>query len=204
MTGIAPDTADEVLLDRYVKGDVRAFELLLARHRGAVYAFLLRSVRDAAVAEDLFQETFLRVVQRADQFGGQSRFTTWLYTIARNLTVDHARRMRHRRHASLDAPRGADGEDSRPLSESTAGHSTPADKAAIEAQARAAFQVALDALPDEQREVFLLRQVDGLAFADIAAILGIPENTAKSRMRYALERLQQALDEYRDYFLKNG
>lgn len=204
MTGIAHDTADEVLLDRYVKGDVRAFELLLARHRGPVYAFLLRSVRDAAAAEDLFQETFLRVVQRADQFNGQSRFTTWLYTIARNLTVDHARRMRHRRHASLDAPHHASGEDSRPLGESIAGNVAPADRAAVEAQARAAFQVALDALPEDQREVFLLRQVDGLAFADIAAILGIPENTAKSRMRYALERLQQALDEYRDYFLKNG
>lgn len=204
MSGIAPETTDEVLLERYVKGDVRAFETLLARHRGAVYSFLLRSVRDAAAAEDLFQETFLRVVQRADQFNGQSRFTTWLYTIARNLTVDHARRMQHRRHASLDAPRGSASDDARPLGESIAGNALPADRLAVEAEVRSTFQVALEALPDEQREVFLLRQVEGLAFADIAAIVGIPENTAKSRMRYALERLQQALDAYRDYFLKNG
>lgn len=204
MTGVSAET-DEALLARYVKGDVRAFELLLSRHRGPVYAFLLRSVRDRAVAEDLFQETFLRVVQRADQFTGQSKLTTWVYTIARNLTVDHARRMRHRRHASLDAPSSghSDG-DGRTLGEQVAGADRGADRAAIEGQAAARFQEALDALPDEQREVFLLRQVDGLAFADIAAILGIPENTAKSRMRYALERLQQALAEYRDYLLTNG
>lgn len=205
MTGTARDTTDEVLLERYVKGDVRAFEVLLARHRGAVYAFLMRSVRDPAVAEDLFQETFLRVVQRSDQFTGQSRFTTWLYTIARNLTVDHARRMRHRRHASLDAPvHGGDSGDSRVLGDGVAGPDRGADRAAIEAQAKETLRIALDALPDEQREVFHLRQVDGLAFADIASILGIPENTAKSRMRYALERLQQALGEYRDYILTGG
>lgn len=203
MSALSSEATDEELLARYVKGDVRAFESLLARHRGAIYAFLLRSVRDGAVAEDLFQETFLRVVQRADQFNGQSRFTTWLYTIARNLTVDHARRMRHRRHASLDAPKSGDPEG-RPLAEATAGTARTADREAIEAQARATFEVALEALPEEQREVFLLRQVDGLAFGDIGAILGIPENTAKSRMRYALERLQQALADYRDYLLTHG
>lgn len=201
MTDAERDTTDEVFLARFVKGDVRAFEVLLARHRGAVYSFLLRSVRDPAVAEDLFQETFLRVVQRSDQFTGQSRFTTWLYTIARNLTVDHARRMRHRRHASLDAPTHGEAGDSRLLGDGIAGPDRGADRAAIQNQASETLRVALDALPDEQREVFLLRQIDGLAFAEIASILGIPENTAKSRMRYALERLQQALAEYRDYIL---
>lgn len=205
MNGSVPATTDEELLARYVKGDVRAFELLLSRHRGGVYSFLLRSVRDPAAAEDLFQETFLRVVQRADQFTGQSKLTTWVYTIARNLTVDHARRMRHRRHASLDAPvSGSSDGGARNLGEQVQGHERSADRAAIEGQARARFHEALDALPEEQREVFLLRQVDGLAFADIAAILGVPENTAKSRMRYALERLQQALAEYRDYLLTDS
>lgn len=204
MNGSIPATTDEELLARYVKGDVRAFEQLLSRHRGAVYSFLLRSVRDPAAAEDLFQETFLRVVQRADQFTGQSKLTTWMYTIARNLTVDHARRMRHRRHASLDAPVAGGESGSRTLVEQVQGADRGADRAAIEAQAKARFHEALDALPDEQREVFLLRQVDGLAFADIASILGVPENTAKSRMRYALERLQQALAEYRDYLLTDG
>lgn len=198
------EPTDEVLLDRFVKGDVRAFEVLLARHRGAVYGFVLRSVRDPAVAEDIFQETFLRVVQRSDQFTGQSRFTTWMYTIARNLTVDHARRMRHRRHASLDAPAYAGAAETRTLGDGVAGPDRGADRAAIEAQAKNTLQLALDALPDEQREVFLLRQVDGLAFGEIASILGIPENTAKSRMRYALERLQHALAEYRDYILMGG
>ena len=203
MNAVTGETTDEALLERYVKGDARAFEVLLARHRAPVYAFILRSVRDRQAAEDVFQETFLRVIQRADQFGGQSRFSTWLYTIARNLTVDHARRMRHRRHASLDAPRSGE-EQGTPMVESVAGAVQGADRAVIERQATVTFERALEALPDEQREVFLLRQVEGLAFADIAGILGIPENTAKSRMRYALERLSSALSEYRDYLVKDG
>lgn len=203
MTGGAAEPADEELLARYRKGDARAFEVLLARHRGAVYAFILRSVRDRQAAEDLFQETFLRVVQRADQFEGQSRFSTWLFTIARNLTVDHARRMRHRRHASLDASKPGD-DGGRPMVENVAGADRGADRKAIEAQAMATFEIALEQLPDEQREVFLLRQTEGLSFADIASILGVPENTAKSRMRYALERLSAALATYRDYLVTDG
>ena len=98
------DQADEDLMVMYQQGEVRAFETLLGRHRKSVYNFILRFVGDKETAEDLLQETFMRVIKGADAYKRQAKFTTWLYTIARNLCVDQTRRRKHRRHASLDAP----------------------------------------------------------------------------------------------------
>src|SRR5262249_52369709 len=102
------DDSDESLMLRYRDGDVRAFELLVNRHRKPLFNFILRFVRDTAQAEDVTQETFLRLVKGADAYERQAKFTTWLYTIARNLCVDAARRGKHRKAASLDAPLGED------------------------------------------------------------------------------------------------
>src|SRR5215213_2108306 len=98
------DTADEDLMVMYQKGEVRAFEVLLSRHRKPVFNFILRYVGDKETAEDLLQETFMRVIKGADAYKRQAKFTTWLYTIARNLCVDQTRRRKHRKYASLDAP----------------------------------------------------------------------------------------------------
>src|SRR5437588_7828886 len=100
--------ADEALMVRYRDGDVRAFEVLLGRHRKAVFNYILRFVHDPAQSEDLMQETFLRVIKAAHSYEQQSKFTTWLYTIARNLCVDQSRRARHRKAQSLDAPLDAE------------------------------------------------------------------------------------------------
>ena len=99
--------ADEDLMVRYQRGEVRAFEILLGRHRKPVYNFILRYVGDKETAEDLLQETFMRVIKGAEAYKRQAKFTTWLYTIARNLCVDQTRRRKHRKHASLDAPMAA-------------------------------------------------------------------------------------------------
>lgn len=188
---------DSELLTAYARGDVGAFEVLLARHRRPLFNFLLRSVRDHDRAEDLMQEVFLRIIQNAADFQGQSKFTTWMYTIARNLCVDHARKMTHRRHASLDAtPAGQDGA---PLSERIPNVAPSTDRSAAAPEMRQRIALAVEALPEEQREVFLMRQLQGLGFAEIASVVGVSENTIKSRMRYALERLQDALANYQDY-----
>src|SRR5215468_2891832 len=104
---------------RYQRGDVRAFEVLLARHRKPVYNFILRFVGSREQAEDLLQETFLRVIKGADSYQREAKFTTWLYTIARNQCVDLSRRMKLRRMSSLDAPAAGygDGPDGAPLLE---------------------------------------------------------------------------------------
>lgn len=187
---------DSALLAEYSRGNVRAFEVLLERHRRPVFNFLLRSVREPDRAEDLLQEVFLRVVQNAAGFQGQAKFTTWMYTIARNLCVDHARKMSHRRHASLDNPQGR---DSSPLHEKLQDDQPGPERLAVTPQLQERIAQAVEQLPEEQREVFLMRQLQGLAFADIASVVGVSENTIKSRMRYALERLQEALARYEDY-----
>lgn len=194
------NAADEALMLRYQRGDRGAFVELVRRHQKPLYNFVLRQTRSTAVAEDVTQEAFLRVVQRAAEFKHEARFTTWLFTIARNLCVDHARKAKLRRHPSLDAPVN-DGEGARPLLEvvpETKGEGQ-VDRAAEWSSMRRSIVSAVDSLPDEQREVFLLREVANLPFKEIAEVTDCAENTVKSRMRYALERLRIALAEFEEY-----
>ena len=191
------DDSDESLMLRYRDGDVRAFELLVTRHRKALFNFILRFVRDTAAAEDVTQETFLRLVKGADAYERQAKFTTWLYTIARNLCVDAARRGKHRKAASLDAPLG-DEDGSASLLDLVPDTGAGVDRQAQSRELAVRLRQAIESLPDEQREIFLLREVADLQFNEIANVIGCPENTVKSRMRYALEKLREALEEYRD------
>lgn len=196
--------SDEELLRRFNEGDAEAFEQLVRRFERPLYNFILRSVRRRDRADELLQDVFMKVVQRSGDFKGNSKLSTWLYTIARNLCIDHSRKMVFRRHKSLDAPgRGAESDDI-PLLERTATRERPADRTAIANDIRERIAVAVEELPEEQREVFLMRHVQGMPFKEIAEVVGVPENTVKSRMRYALERLQRALAEYRDYVRELG
>lgn len=190
---------DEDLLAQFNDGDAGAFEVLLERYRRQIFNFILRSVRDRHAAEELMQDVFLRVVQRSREFKGESKFSTWLYTIARNLCIDNSRKMAFRRHRSLDAPsRGKDGEGPSMI-ERVEGRELGAHREAVSRELSERIASAVEELPNEQREVFLMRQVSHMPFKEIAAVVGVPENTVKSRMRYALERLQQALADYQDY-----
>ena len=200
MTRDPRDPSDEELLRRFNEGDASAFEELVRRYQRPVYNFILRSVRRRERADELMQDVFMKVVQRAGDFKGNSKFSTWLYTIARNLCIDHSRKMVFRRHKSLDAPgRSSPGEEGPTLLDRTASDDPDVDRAAIAKDLQRRIAEAVEELPEDQREVFLLRQVEGLAFKEIAAVVGVPENTVKSRMRYALGRLQRALSEYQDY-----
>ncbi len=198
MTEAHAETSDEMLMVRYQRGDREAFAELLRRYERPIFNFSLRHLRQAQLAEDVTQDTFLRIVQRATEFKHESRFSTWLYTIARNLCVDQLRKQKHRRHPSLE--QGGD-QDGRALEERIAdsrpGAST--ERGAVAGEIREIVVSALDELPDDQREVFLLRQVGNIPFKDIAIITGVGENTVKSRMRYALERLQRALSDFEEY-----
>lgn len=191
------DAADEVLMVQYQNGDARAFEVLLGRHQKPVFNFILRYVRRRDIAEDLLQETFLRVIKGAEHYKQQAKFTTWLYTIARNLCVDQSRRAKHRKHPSLDQPMSK-GEDAGTLMDVLPGPSNPSDRATINKQMMATIEEAIAGLSEDQREVFIMREFLDMPFKDIADVVGVPENTVKSRMRYALEKLRAALDEYKD------
>lgn len=190
------EKADEELMFAYQGGDVRAFEILLSRHRKPVFNFILRFVGSRELAEDLLQETFLRVIKGAARYERRAKFTTWLYTIARNLCVDQSRRAKHRRALSLDAPMSKSSE-SGTLLDVVAGQDLPSDRAAVSKQLHSKIHQALSALSEEQREVFLMREFLDMPFKEIADVVGVPENTVKSRMRYALEKLRLELDEYK-------
>ena len=189
------DRSDEVLMVAFRDGEARAFEELVRRHRRGLFNFLLRSVNNRARAEELLQEVFLRVIKSKTRYEKTARFSTWAYTIARNLCIDESRRARFRNHASLDQPRGAgqDGQAGRTLLEMTAAQQIDTDDAAAAPRIRERMARAVTELPEEQREVFVLRQINGLSFKDIAAVVEAPENTVKSRMRYALEKLRNEL-----------
>jgi RNA polymerase sigma-70 factor (ECF subfamily) len=192
--------ADDELLDRFIAGDAGAFAVLLQRYQRPIFNFIARNVRDAEAAADLLQEVFTRVVQRSSDFNRASKFSTWLYAIARNLCIDHMRRMKHRRHASLDgtAPGDHDGGGSAWV-ERLALAQPGIEREASAGGLRSRIAAAVEALPEEQREVFLMRELQQMPFAEIALVVGVSENTIKSRMRYALERLQEALADYEDY-----
>src|SRR5262249_2081139 len=153
-----------------------------------------RFTANGARAQDVLQETWLRVIRSAPQYEPQARFTTWLYTLARNLCVDAARKESLRRADPLEAPIHGN-EESRPLSECLADGAPGPDQAACASRVRPLLEQALEGLPDEQREVFLLREYSGIPFKEIAAVTGVSENTVKSRMRYALQALRKRLQE---------
>jgi len=184
------ERTDEELLAAYQQGDPGAFEALLRRHRAPLFTFLLRMLGDRERAEYLAQETFLRIVKGAQAWEHRARFQTWLFTIARNLCVDQSRRDRFRRTDSLDAE-GPGGEQA--MVDSVPGREIDPGRGAESARLRPLLQRALLSLPAEQREVFVLREQAGAPFREIAEILGVNENTVKSRMRYALEGLRKAL-----------
>jgi len=195
------EATDEVLMLRFQGGDRAAFGNLVRRHKTAIYNFILRQIRSRSSAEDLTQDVFVRIVQNASEFKHEARFTTWAYAIARNLCIDWLRKMSLRRHPSLDQSSASDPGDGPTLGERVADSRPQAavDRVAIGSEMSQLIVQAVEALPAEQREVFLLREVGNVPFKDIAEMTGVPENTVKSRMRYALERLQEALCEYEDY-----
>jgi RNA polymerase sigma-70 factor, ECF subfamily len=188
-------------MTRYQRGDLSAFTVLVARHKTALYNFVLRQTRSSAIAEDLVQDVFLRIIENAGTFKHEARFTTWAYTIARNLSIDHLRKASSRRHAPLDRKDDSETGDGLSYGEKVPdphpGAST--ERTAVSREIKASVIVAVEGLPPDQKEVFLLRELANLPFCEIAEITGAPENTVKSRMRYALERLQEALTDFEEY-----
>jgi len=189
------DLSDEELLIAYRDGDAAAFKTLFHRYRGPLFNFLLRRMRDRGRAEELYQDIWTKVIERCEEFRGDSKFSTWLYTIARNRCIDHSRRMKFRSYSSLDAPRR---DSDQPLVERVANPGPSTEQLAAGATLKERIAHAVEELPEDQREVFLLRQLQGLSFGEIAEVVDVPLNTVKSRMRYALERLQHHLEDLRE------
>lgn len=182
---------DEVLFDAYKAGDQNAFRILVERHNAPVYRFCLRSLGSPEAAADATQEVFLRVVKYAPSWEKRAKFTTWMYTIARNFCIDASRKARFRKTQSLNEKLG--GEEGIERLERVASPDPAADSLTEAKRLRATIDEALAELPEEQRDVFCLRQYSGLAFKEIAEATNVSENTVKSRMRYALSAVRKVL-----------
>jgi RNA polymerase sigma-70 factor (ECF subfamily) len=175
------EAGDEQLMLAYREGDAGAFEELYRRHRGALFRFVLRSIRERATAEELYQEIWMRAIEARVRYVAEAKFTTWLYTIAHNRLIDHWRKkglqvVALETESELSANPGFEP------------HSILVAKQGLERFARA-----LEALPAAQREAFLLREEAGMDVAEIAAATGVNEEAAKSRLRYALSKLKEAM-----------
>ncbi len=188
---------DVELLRRYEAGDGRAFEELFRRYRQPLFRFVLKFLRDEDASHDTVQDVFVKVLRAPERFEARSRFSTWLHAIARNLCLDLLRKRKLRNHPSLQEPLQAPGQGGQgpPLVERLPAEQRPTDLEAARRPLRLQLLVAIRAIPVEQRRVFVLRELAGLGFAEVAAALDIPVNTAKSRMRYALVNLRRALAE---------
>ena len=174
----APD--DEALMLRYREGDAAAFDSLYQRHRGGLYRYLLRQAGNRETAEELFQDVWMNLIRNRERYQPTARFTTYLYRMAHNRFIDHCRRAKTRNELSDDVPELAD-------------PAPPPDMTLSLEETRKRFLGAVANLPESQREVFLLRQETGLGTEEIARITGVNAETTKSRLRYAMNRLKQAL-----------
>jgi len=177
----------------YQKGDERAFEVLYWRHQRGIFNFICHFIGESGnYAEELFQDVFLKVVKSSKRYKPTAKFTTWLYQIARNGCIDHFRKMKHRKTTSLSQP--IDSEEEMVLESTITNNNPTPEQTARTSEISEILKKAISTLSEEQREVFLMREDLDLSFAEISELIGCPINTAKSRMRYALEHLRKTLE----------
>jgi len=178
----------------YGQGDARAFELLYARHKAATYRYFLRHAGgNAATADELHQDLWLKVIGARERYEAQAKFSTWLFTLARHRMVDHWRARRGVTLQSLeDEAIVEQAEES--VSATHDGSDDPL-VATIDAEARRRLVVALADVPALQRDAFLLHIEGGLSLAEIATLTAVSGETVKSRLRYAYRRLRVTLED---------
>ncbi len=162
------------------RGDEEALGILLDRYRSRLFGFLIRRIGDPSAAEDLFQETWLRVVRARERFDPDRRFSTWLFQIANNLCRDRARR------------RAVAGRYAESMLEQT--RNDPGRRSAPPLDERLDMQRRLAALPDHLREVLLLRYYHQLGEREIAEAVGVPPGTVKSRLHSAVKALRRQME----------
>lgn len=177
---------DAQLMLAYARGEMRAFETLYARHRGALYRYLVRQAHDMEIANDLFQEVWSRVIVNRARYEPRAKFRTFLFTLAHNCFIDHCRRLKSR-------PAGASVDDA-DAADLLADDDNMRPEAVLERDETARhYREALATLPQEQRDVYLLHEESDLSLEEIARVTGVGTETAKSRLRYAVGKLKAAL-----------
>jgi RNA polymerase sigma-70 factor (ECF subfamily) len=173
---------DVELYDLWIKGDERGFARLYEKYKNRVFGFLIRMTGDREVTEDLMQETFFAALRNVEQFDPKRNFLSWIFGIAHKRTIDYFR------HAKVENEHRED------TYGSVGSKIELPDSSLSNKRTRAIINEAVEKLDPLQREVFLLREVGGVAFKDIATIMGCPLNTALGRMRLALKNIRKELE----------
>jgi RNA polymerase sigma factor (sigma-70 family) len=182
--------SDYELIMRFIKGEESCFEDLIHRHKNKVFAYISLYIRDQALAEDIFQDTFLKVIQsvKSGRYYDNGKFVSWVMRIAHNLIIDHFRRQKQMNTISNDDYE-SDIFNSKKFAENNI------EDSMIKRQVQKDVRRMIAQLPDDQKEVVILRHYAGLSFKEIADITDVSINTALGRMRYALINLRKIMDE---------
>lgn len=183
---------DAPLIERFQEGNESALEELIRRHKEGLFRFILRHVNQREEAADLLSETFVRAYQRRLQYRPKAQFPTWLYTIARNLCVDH---LRWRKSHPQDSPQALNGDTDAGAQLKT--ELTPADEA-ITADELAEVQAAIAQLPDKLGSALILFALEGRTQLETAAILGCSEKAVETRVLRARLLLKRSLSRLRE------
>ncbi len=174
------ERSDETLMKAYAKGSIEAFELLYNRHRGPFYRYFLRLAGDAATANDLYQGSWEKIIKARETYNPSVPFQPWIYRIAHNHAMDHFRRLKPQ---SDQLPDTIESGDAGP------------EERLLQAGKTTGLRDAISRLPVEQKETLLLKLDAGLDLQSIADITGVNRETAKSRLRYAVDKLKSELRE---------
>lgn len=181
---------DDQLVTAYAQGNNPAFDELLMRHKQRVYAYIMQMVKDPDASEDIFQETFVKAIMtiRQGRYSEVGKFSAWITRIARNLIIDYFRQEKAEAAVSTD-DENYDVLNRRELSEGTV------EDMMIDSQIRADIRRIIMHLPENQREVLMMRYYKNLSFKEIAELTGVSINTALGRMRYAILNLRRVAKE---------
>ena len=180
-------TSDEDLMLSYQQGNAAAFEVLYERHKGGVYRYLLAKCYRQEIAEELFQDVWMKLIVARDRYEISAKFTTYLYRLAHNHFIDYYRKTRTDVFQKKDQD-----EDVEQIMAN--GQKQADEQLEIQRQTETLSQL-VDCLPDEQREAFMLKEEAGLTVAEIAEVTGVSAEAAKSRLRYAVKKLRAGLKE---------
>ncbi len=192
------ELVDEEAMVRFQNGDAGAFDILLHRHSTGVQRFIMKMIESRGTlqcaptqAEDLLQEVFLKVIEKRKNYNSSQKFTTWIYTLARNRCIDFLRTENHRRHDSLDASLSKDEGDGAVVLDIIRSRERNQEEIIIDREIQRLLDRGIEELREEFREVFLLREIEGLSLKEIADITDTNLSTVKSRLRYAYHNLRE-------------
>ena len=177
--------SDQLLVKQYVQGNEACLEMLINRHKERIFTTIILIVKDSYIAEDLFQETFIKII-KAKKYNEEGKFLPWAIRIARNMAIDYFRKMKR-----MPTVTDSSGDDVfRKIKISTEN----IEQQIIRTEEENKIRVLIDKLPAEQRQVLILRHYGDLSFKEIAEMTNVSINTALGRMRYALNNMRRMIE----------